>query len=122
METPGKTGVFPTACDAAGKAVARLCHGTGMGGPCIFCGIIRGEIPASFVLRGDGVCAFLDSRPVFKGHVLVVPSTHYDDFPALPAAEMGPYWTAFQRISRAVEAGLVADGTVFRLSNKLSQS
>src|SRR6267154_2031216 len=74
METPGKTAVFPTACDAAGEAVARLCHGTGMAGPCIFCSIVRGEIPASFVLREGGVCAFLDSRPVFKGHVLVVPT------------------------------------------------
>jgi len=122
METSAKTAVFPTACDAARKAVARLCHGTGMARPCVFCGIIRGEIPTSFVLRGEGVCAFLDSRPVFKGHVLVVPSTHYDDFHALPAAEMEPYWTAVQRVSRAVEAGLEADGTFVCLNNKISQS
>ena len=122
METPGKTAVFPTACDAAGEAVTRLCHGTGMAGPCIFCSIVRGEIPTSIVLREGGVCAFLDSRPVFKGHVLVVPTTHYDDFHALPAAEMGPYWTAVQRVSRAVEAGLEADGTFVCLNNKISQS
>jgi len=114
--------VFPTACDATKKALARLCHGTGMARPCIFCGIVRGEIPASVVLREEGVCAFLDSRPVFKGHVLVVPSTHYDDFHALPAAEMGPFWTAVQRISRGVEAGLEADGTFVCLNNKISQS
>jgi histidine triad (HIT) family protein len=93
-----------------------------MGRPCVFCAIVRGEIPTSFVLRGGEVCAFLDARPVFKGHVLVVPAAHVDDFHALPAAAMAPFWAAVQQVSRAVEAGLQAQGTFIGLNNKISQS
>jgi histidine triad (HIT) family protein len=122
METPRKTAVFPTACNAAGQEVPRLCHGTGMERPCTFCRIARGEIGASLVLRDGGVCAFLDTRPVFKGHVLVIPSAHVDDFHALAAGEMAPFWTAVQRVSRAVEKGLDAHGTFVGVNNKISQS
>jgi histidine triad (HIT) family protein len=93
-----------------------------MARPCVFCAIVRGEIPTSFVLRSEEVCAFLDSRPVFKGHVLVVPAAHVDDFHTLPAAAMAPFWTAVQRVSRAVEAGLQAQGTFIGVNNKISQS
>lgn len=122
METSLKTAVFPTAWTTDRKAAARLCHGTGMARPCTFCGIVRGEIPASLVLRQEGVCAFLDTRPVFKGHVLVVPAEHVDDFHGLPEGEMGPFWTAVQRVSRAVETGLEAHGTFIGINNKISQS
>jgi len=90
--------------------------------PCVFCAIVRGEIPASFVLRGEEVCAFLDTRPVFKGHVLVVPTAHVDDFQSLPAASFEPFWSAVQRISGAVETGLQAQGTFVALNNRISQS
>ena len=93
-----------------------------MARPCVFCAIVRGEIPASFVLRGEEVCAFLDARPVFKGHVLVVPAAHVEDFQALPAALIEPFWSAVRRISGAVEAGLQAQGTFIGLNNKISQS
>jgi len=68
------------------------------------------------------VWAFLDTRPVFKGHVLVIPKEHVEEFHAMPAAEMGTFWTAVQRVSRAVEAGLQAQGTFIGLNNKISQS
>lgn len=77
---------------------------------------------ASFVLREEATCAFLDTRPVFKGHVLVIPSQHVDDFHTLPATGMGGFWTAVQRVSRAVEAALGADGTFVGVNNKISQS
>ncbi|HYY52339.1 MAG TPA: HIT family protein [Myxococcales bacterium] len=93
-----------------------------MARPCVFCAIVRGEIPASFVLRDPGACAFLDARPVFKGHVLVVPPAHVDDFHALSFGDMGPFWSAVQRVSRAVESGLQADGTFVAVNNKISQS
>jgi histidine triad (HIT) family protein len=89
---------------------------------CVFCGIVRGEIPAAWVLREARVCAFLDTRPVFKGHVLVVPAVHVEDFHALDPAEMAPFWTQVQRVSRAVEAGLEAQGTFVAVNNKISQS
>jgi histidine triad (HIT) family protein len=93
-----------------------------MARPCAFCGIVGGEIAASFVLRSERVYAFLDARPVFKGHVLVVPAAHVEDFHALSEEEMGPFWSSVQRVSRAVEAGLQAQGTFVGLNNKISQS
>ena len=93
-----------------------------MAAACVFCSIARGEIPASFVLRGAQVCAFLDTRPLFKGHVLVIPSAHVDDLPGLPAALVEPLWSAVQRIAGAVEVGLQAQGTMVGLNNRISQS
>jgi len=93
-----------------------------MARPCPFCGIVRGEIRASLVLQEERVWAFLDTRPVFKGHVLVIPLEHVEEFHALAGSEMGPYWTAVQRVSRAVEAGLEAQGTFIGLNNRISQS
>ena len=89
---------------------------------CPFCAIVRGEIAASFVLREDDVCAFLDLRPVFKGHVLVVPREHADDLLALPAPLLSPVFGAVQRVARAVEKGLDADGSFVAVNNKISQS
>jgi histidine triad (HIT) family protein len=89
---------------------------------CIFCAIAAGDTPASMVLREDDVAAFLDARPVFKGHVLVVPRAHVPTLSDLPAAALGTLFAAVQRIARAVEAGLDADGTFVALNNKVSQS
>jgi histidine triad (HIT) family protein len=89
---------------------------------CPFCAIVRGEITASFVLREDEVCAFLDVRPVFKGHVLVVPHEHTDDLLALPPGLVSPVFTAVQRVARAVEKALEADGSFVAVNNKISQS
>ena len=89
---------------------------------CPFCAIVRGEIAASFVLREDAVCAFLDTRPVFKGHVLVVPREHTADLLALPAALVPPLFTAVQRVASAVEKGLGADGSFTAINTKISQS
>src|SRR4029077_1177985 len=61
-------------------------------------------------------------RPVFKGHVLVVPRGHAATLTDLPAAEVGPFFAAVQRIATAVERGLEADGTFVAMNNKVSQS
>ena len=89
---------------------------------CVFCAIAAGDIPASMVLRDDDVAAFLDTRPVFKGHVLIVPRTHVPTLSDVPAADLGTLFTAVQRIARAVESGLGADGTFVAMNNKVSQS
>lgn len=99
-----------------------MCDGVVVARPCVFCAIVSGEIPASFVLREPAACAFLDARPVFKGHVLVVPPVHVDDFHTLSSGDMGPFWSSVQRVSRAVEAGLQAHGTFVAVNNKISQS
>ena len=89
---------------------------------CAFCRILAGEHPASFVLDEPEVAAFLDARPVFKGHVLVVPRAHVETLSDLPAAGLPVLFGAVQRLARAVEAGLGADGSFVALNNKVSQS
>jgi histidine triad (HIT) family protein len=89
---------------------------------CVFCAIGAGDVPATTVIRDDDVAAFLDARPVFKGHVLVVPRAHVPTLSDLPPAALDTLFAAVQRIARAVEAGLGADGTFVALNNKVSQS
>jgi histidine triad (HIT) family protein len=89
---------------------------------CAFCEIVAGQRPASQVLRTDAAVAFLDARPVFKGHVLVVPADHVETLADLPAAALAPFFAAVQRVARGVEAGLAADGTFVAMNNKVSQS
>ena len=89
---------------------------------CTFCAIAACDIPATMVLRDDDVAAFLDARPVFKGHVLIVPRAHVPTLSDMPAAQLGTLFAAVQRIARAVESGLGADGTFVAMNNKVSQS
>ena len=89
---------------------------------CLFCAIAAGDVPATMVMRDDDVAAFLDARPVFKGHVLVVPRAHIPTLSDAPVPALGPLFAAVQRIARAVEAGLDADGTFVAMNNKVSQS
>ena len=89
---------------------------------CQFCAIGRGELAASVVLRDEHVAAFLDTRPVFKGHVLVVPREHVADLLELPRALMEPLLAAVQRIAGAMETGLSADGSFVAVNTKISQS
>ncbi|OKI87702.1 HIT family protein [Micromonospora sp. CB01531] len=89
---------------------------------CVFCGIVAGEVPAFTVTdEPDGV-AFLDTRPVFKGHVLVVPRTHLVTLDTLPAEAIPGYFRLVQRLIVAVETGLGSGGTFVAVNNKVSQS
>jgi histidine triad (HIT) family protein len=89
---------------------------------CTFCRIARGELPAHVVHADATHLAFLDHRPLFAGHVLVVPRAHVETLMDLPAAEVGPLFLLVQRISRAVERGLGADGIFNAVNNRVSQS
>ena len=89
---------------------------------CLFCEIVDGKRAAAIVASDDAAVAFLDARPVFKGHVLVVPRAHVPTLADLPAAALAPYFAAVQRLARAVEVGLGADGTFVAMNNKVSQS
>jgi histidine triad (HIT) family protein len=88
----------------------------------IFCAIASGEEPAAMVHRDDRFCAFLDVRPVFKGHVLVIPVTHFEHFSALPHELIGPFFELVQRLSKAVQTGLEADGAFIAMNERISQS
>lgn len=89
---------------------------------CLFCAAVAGSLPVTEVYSSPSVLAFLDHRPVFKGHVLVVPRLHVVTLADLPAAEVAPYFLDVQRLAVAVEAGLGAGGTFVALNNKVSQS
>jgi histidine triad (HIT) family protein len=89
---------------------------------CLFCSIIAGEVPAHVVLDDDDVVAFLDVRPVFHGHVLVVPRAHVETLPDLPTAGVGAYFEGVQRIAVAVRAAMGAQGTFVAINNSVSQS
>jgi histidine triad (HIT) family protein len=91
-------------------------------GGCTFCSILAGDLPAHVVLDDDVVLAFLDVRPLFPGHVLVVPRHHVGTLADLPAAEVGPYFERVQRLSEAVRAGTGAQGSFVALNNTVSQS
>jgi histidine triad (HIT) family protein len=89
---------------------------------CVFCRIRDGELPAEIVLDEPDVFAFLDARPVFPGHVLVMPKAHYETLPDLPPELISPLFGAVQRLCVAVPAALGADGTFVGINNVVSQS
>jgi histidine triad (HIT) family protein len=89
---------------------------------CVFCAIVAGSVPAFEVAATESAVAFLDTRPVFKGHTLVVPRTHVVTLAELPVSELSSYFGFVQRLSVAVEAGLGAGGTFVAINNKVSQS
>jgi histidine triad (HIT) family protein len=89
---------------------------------CVFCAIVAGETDAHVVASDDATLAFLDVRPVFPGHVLLVPRDHYETLTDLPPALVGPLFDASQRLARAVEAGMDAHGTFVAMNNRVSQS
>jgi len=66
--------------------------------------------------------AFLDARPVFPGHVLLVPRDHHQTLTDLPPALVEPLFAAAQRLARAVEAAMDAHGSFVAMNNTVSQS
>ena len=89
---------------------------------CLFCAIVAGERPAYVVLDEPDVLGFLDTRPVFKGHVLLVPRDHVGVLPDLPADGLGTLMGAAQRTARAVVDGLGTQGSFVAVNNTVSQS
>jgi histidine triad (HIT) family protein len=89
---------------------------------CTFCRIARGDLPAHQVYGDDDVLAFLDHSPLFPGHTLVVPRLHVDTFIDLAPERVGPFFQVVQRVSRAVERGMEADGILNAINNRVSQS
>ena len=89
---------------------------------CVFCDIAADKIPAEIVWRGESALAFLDHRPLFPGHVLLVPDTHIETLADLPASQIPSYFEAAQRLQRAVETALGAPGTFIAINNRISQS
>ena len=89
---------------------------------CLFCAIAAGDVPSHRVLDEDDFVAFLDARPVFKGHVLLVPREHVVTLPELPARLRDGFLEAAQRLCTAEVEGLGAQGTFVANNNVVSQS
>ena len=92
------------------------------GSGCLFCAIVAGDQPATIVLEEEHLVAFLDIRPVFKGHTLLVPRRHVATLPELPAELRDPLLETTQRLSAAVVTGLGAQGSFVAMNNVVSQS
>jgi histidine triad (HIT) family protein len=90
--------------------------------PCVFCDIIAGTTPASIVYADDDHVAFLDRRPLFEGHTLLVPRQHVVTLADLPADAVGPFFTVAQRLSIAIPRAMGATGTFVAMNNIVSQS
>ena len=89
---------------------------------CGFCEIVGGTKAARVVFEDEVCLAFLDHRPLFPGHCLLVPRSHYETLGDLPAELIGPIFSAAQLLSRAVEAAMKADGSLVAINNHVSQS
>jgi histidine triad (HIT) family protein len=91
-------------------------------GECQFCAAVSGSLPVVLVWSSAEALGFLDHRPVFKGHVLVVPRTHVPTLTDLPASQVGPFFEVVSALAAAVEVGLSAGGTFVAMNNRVSQS
>ncbi len=89
---------------------------------CLFDGIIAGSVPAHIVAADSVVVAFLDTRPVFKGHLLLVPREHYETLAELPEDLVGPVFSWARRLSTVLPAALGAQGSFVAVNNVVSQS
>src|SRR5690242_10696336 len=89
---------------------------------CLFCRIASGEVSSVVVYEDDNTMAFLDHRPLFPGHTLLVPREHYETLTDLPPAQVGRFFKNVQLLSRAVESAMEAEGTFVAMNNRVSQS
>ena len=89
---------------------------------CVFCKIANGETLAAVVFEDDGSLAFLDHRPLFPGHCLLMPKNHFETLGDLPKELIAPFFSATQLLARAVELALDAEGTFVAMNNRVSQS
>ena len=89
---------------------------------CLFCGIINGEVSAAVVFEDSVSIAFLDHRPLFPGHCLLVPRSHFETLSDLPKELVAPVFENVQLLARAVEIALGAEGSFVALNNRVSQS
>jgi histidine triad (HIT) family protein len=90
--------------------------------PCTFCEIIAGNLTASIIHEDDHTVSFLDHKPVFRGHVLLAPKQHLQLLSDLAPDRVEHFFRMAQRLERAVEDGLPADGSMILINNVISQS
>ncbi len=89
---------------------------------CVFCAIVAGRSPGHVVFRDNGMTGFLDIRPLFPGHTLVVPDSHHETIADLPSERVEPLFAAVRRLAAVMPAAVDAQGTFVAVNNKVSQS
>jgi len=89
---------------------------------CLFCRIAGGEADAAIVLDEPHAVAFLDFRPLFHGHTLLIPREHHETLPDLPADQVADYFTTAQRLATAVKQAMDSTGSFVAMNNVVSQS
>lgn len=93
-----------------------------MSDACLFCEIAAGRVPAEVVYDDGEFLAFLDHRPLFPGHCLLIPRTHYPTLPDLPAEDTGPLFQRARILCQAIQTATGAPGTFVAINNRISQS
>lgn len=89
---------------------------------CLFCDIASGSVAADVVFEDEQTLAFLDHRPVFFGHTLLIPREHYETLADLPDPLVEPFFRSARLLSHAVPAAMEADGSFVAMNNIVSQS
>lgn len=89
---------------------------------CAFCKVVNRELLARLVFEDEVSLAFLDHRPLFLGHCLLIPKIHHETFTDLPAELVAPFFSNAQLLARAVESAMAAHGTFVAMNNRVSQS
>jgi len=89
---------------------------------CLFCRIVAGEVTAAVVYEDELTLAFLDHRPLFPGHCLLIPKAHYETLLDLPADLNAPLLGAARLLAHAVEQAMAAEGSFVAINNRVSQS
>jgi histidine triad (HIT) family protein len=90
--------------------------------PCRFCEIVRGDLPAWRVMEDETTIAFLDRRPLFPGHILLIPRLHVVTLPELPEELVAPLFITARFLATVVEEALEAEGSFVAMNNRVSQS
>ncbi len=85
---------------------------------CIFCKIVKGEIPSVKLYEDGIVLSFLDIMPANKGHALVIPKKHYETFIDIPKNDLGKLSSELQKIAKAVVKATNAEGFNIFMNNK----
>lgn len=109
-------------CDGWGEFMGKRMGSADFDVTCPFCKIVEGAEPGWIVFEDDISIAFLDRRPLFPGHSLLIPRAHVEAFDDLPPELLGPLFSNAQLLSRAVEKGLGAEGSFIAVNNRVSQS
>ncbi len=89
---------------------------------CSFCRIVAGDVPVATVFEDELSLAFLDHRPLFPGHCLLIPKTHYETLSDLPVELTGPLFGNARLLAGAVEQALQSEGSFVAINNRVSQS